>query len=166
MNILAFLKAAVALVFGWGADLLTWLHKPGSVLKVCCAILAVGLTVAAMSSYRQGQRVIVVTRQVDQCLAEKVAAAEDAQLKAAEWAANVAAKDAALTTIAAKLQAEADKLANLQARNAGLRAETEAAKAKADTSASAFQRAYQQRPAECTAALQAVAAACKSLEGY
>nr|WP_228734452.1 hypothetical protein [Xanthomonas euvesicatoria] len=154
------------MVFGWAADALIWLRKPGSVLKVCCAVLAVALTLAAMSSYRQGQRVIVVTRQVEQCQSDRTAAMEAAQLKRAELERNNADKDAALATIAAKLQAEAEKLRLLQERNAGLRDKTEAAKAAADRSAKAFKQEYDQRPAECTAALQALAAACPSLGGY
>jgi septal ring factor EnvC (AmiA/AmiB activator) len=162
----AFVQAAFALVLGWASDFLTWLRKPGSVLKVVCAALAVAFALAAMSSYRQGQRVVVVTKQVDQCLAEKVAAAEAAQLKAAEWAANVADKDAALATIADKLKAEAENLKRLQERNEALRAQTEATKAKADASAKAFKQQYDQRPPECSAALQAMAAACPTLGGY
>ncbi|KEZ95144.1 hypothetical protein A11M_0122875, partial [Xanthomonas vasicola pv. vasculorum NCPPB 895] len=94
------------------------------------------------------------------------AALEAAQLKRAELERNNADKDAALATIAAKLQAEAEKLRLLQERNAGLRDKTEAAKAAADRSAKAFKHEYDQRPAECTAALQALAAACPSLGGY
>ncbi|KAB7767623.1 hypothetical protein [Xanthomonas maliensis] len=166
MNIFAFFKALMSLVFGWGADIATWLRKPGSPLKVCCAVLAVLCTVAALSSYRKGQQVIVVTRQVEQCQSDRTAALEAAQLKRAELERNNADKDAALATIAAKLRAEAEKLRLLQDRNAGLRDKTEAAKAAADRSSKAFKQEYDQRPAECNAALQALAAACPSLGGY
>ncbi|CAD0339473.1 hypothetical protein [Xanthomonas hortorum] len=166
MNIVAFFKALVAVVFGWAADALTWLRKPGSRLKVVCALLAALLSIASLTSYRKGQQVIVVTRQVAQCQSDRTAALEAAQLKRAELERNNADKDAALATIAAKLQAEAEKLRLLQERNTGLRDKTEAAKAAADRSAKAFKHEYDQRPAECTAALQALAAACPSLGGY
>jgi Tfp pilus assembly protein FimV len=162
----AFLQAAFALILSWATDLLTWLRKPGSVLKSCCAVLAVICFFAALSSYRQGQRVIVVTQQFTQCEADRKAEADAAVLKRAELESNVADKDAALTAIAERLQAEADNLAKLQARNLALRAETEAATAEAARSAQAFKQQYDQRPVECTAALKAMAQACPTLGGY
>lgn len=162
----AFLQAAFELVLGWVTAFLEWLHRPGSVLKSCCAVLACLCALAAMSSYRQGQQVIVVTRQVAQCQADRKAADDVALLQRAELESNVADKDAALRAIADRLQAEADKLAKLQANNQALRAETEAAKAAADRSAKAFQQQYDQRPVECAAALTAMAQACPTLGGY
>ncbi|MDY4296828.1 MULTISPECIES: hypothetical protein [unclassified Xanthomonas] len=170
MNMIAaavkLLSELLTTLLSWISDAIAWLRKPGSILKVVCAVLAVGFALAALSSYRQGQRVIVVTRQVKQCIADQVAAAEAAQLRAAELAGNVADKDAALATIAAKLQAEADKLEQLRARNEALLAEADAARAQADASANAFKQQYDRRPAECTAALKAMAAACPTLGGY
>lgn len=162
----AFVQAAVDLVLGWVTGLLVWLRKPGSVLKSCCAVLAVVCAIAALSSYRQAQRVIVVTRQYAQCEADKKAVLDAALLKRAELESNVADKDAALREIARRLQAEADNLAKLQARNLALRAETEAATAAAARSAQAFQQQYDQRPVECSAALRAMAQACPTLGGY
>ena len=112
---------------------------------------------AFLESYRQAQRVIVVTRQYAQCEADRKAVLDAALLKRAELESNVADKDAALREIARRLQAEADNLAKLQARNLALRAETEAATAAAARSAQAFQQQYDQRPVECSAALRAMA---------
>lgn len=162
----AFLQAAFALVLGWATGFLQWLRRPGSILKSCCAVLAVICFFAALSSYRQGQQVIVVTRQYAQCEADRKAAADAALLQRAELESNVADKDAALRDVATRLQAEADKMAKLQASNAALRAETQLAKAKADSSAKAFQQIYDQRPVECSAALKAMAQACPTLGGY
>lgn len=165
-SVWAFLQAAVALVLGWVTGFLNWLRRPGSILKSCCAVLALVCFFAALSSYRQGQQVIVVTRQYAQCEADRKAAADAALLQRAELESNVADKDAALHDVATRLRAEADKLAKLQATNAALRAETEAAKQKADSSAKAFQREYDERPVECSAALKAMAQACPTLGGY
>lgn len=162
----ALVQAAGSLILGWVTGFLTWLHKPGSILKSCCAVLAVFCFFAALSSYRQGQRVIVVTQQITQCEADRKADADAAVLERAELEANVADKDAALKAIAQRLQAEADNLAKLQARNLALRAETEAATAEAARSAQAFRQQYDQRPVECTAALKAMAQACPTLGGY
>lgn len=165
-GVLAFLNSFLGLAFGWLAGVLTWLRKPGSLLKMVCAALAVALAIACLSSYRQAQQVVVITRQVQQCEADAKDALDKARLEAATLRQNNQAKDESLSTIAAKLQAEAEKLKDLKARNDQLRLETEASKAKAETGARAFQQQYDERPAECRAAFQAVAAACPALEGY
>lgn len=165
-DLLKFFNAAIGFVAACATGILTWLRSPGSVLKLCCAGLALGLAVACLASWRQSQRVVVITKQVAQCEADRKAAADAAELKRAELQSNVADLQAALANVAEKLGVEAEKLRALQERNVALRARTEAAKAAADKSARAFQQEYDARPPECNAALQAMAAACPALGGY
>ncbi|RZZ81945.1 hypothetical protein EAT51_07935 [Pseudoxanthomonas winnipegensis] len=165
-GVLAFLNAAVGLVFGWAADLLGWLRRPGNWLKACCAVLAVLLAVACLASYRQGQQIVVVTRQVTQCRADAKAAADKATMDAATLQQNYDALRSAMGTIKDNLDAEAEKMRALQARNAQLAAQTASEKAKADAGAKSYRQQYDQRPPECIAALDAMAAACPALRGY
>ena len=165
-GVLAFLNAAVGLVFGWAADLLGWLRRPGNWLKACCAVLAVLLAVACLASYRQGQQIVVVTQQVAECQDAAKIAAEKATLNAAILQQNYEAARSSLSTIKDTLDAEAEKMRALQARNVQLAAQTASEKAKADAGAKSYRQQYDQRPPECVAALDAMAAACPALRGY
>ena len=140
-------------------DGLEWLRKPGHKIKALCAVLALWAGIASLTAYRANQKVIVF---VQRCEAEK--GALQVQIDAKNL--TITQKEQALADIQSTLDAEAAKLRDLQARNAGLKAQTEAAQERAAKSEAAFQREFDRKPATCTAALNALQAACPTLEGY
>lgn len=62
--LIRFFKALRDLVIGWGAEALVWLRKPGSVMKVCCGVLAFGCMVAGLSAYEKEQQIKDLSAQV------------------------------------------------------------------------------------------------------
>lgn len=136
-----------------------WLRKPGSKLKLFCAVLAFFLAVAALRAYSAEQQIVTITQA---CEVEK------GKLNAtiANDKLTLAQRDAALADIAKNLKAEADKLRALKAQNAALAAELEAKRAQAALSEAAYLREFHNRPATCTAALNAMEAACSTLRDY
>ena len=57
MSAIRLLKALWDLVLGWLTDVAKWLRKPGSVVKVCCAVLAFGCMVSGLTAYEKEQRI-------------------------------------------------------------------------------------------------------------
>lgn len=156
---LKLLRSIGGLLLGALRGSIEWLRKPGHWIKALCAVLAMWAGIASITAYQARQHVIVV---VQRCEADK--GALQLQITAREM--TIAQKDQALTAIQETLEAEAAKLRDLQARNAGLKAETAAAQAAAEKSAAAYQREFDNKPATCTAALNAMEAACPSLQDY
>ena len=94
MSAIRLLKALWDLVLGWLTDAAKWLRKPGSVVKVCCAVLAFGCMVSGLTAYEKEQRIRELSAQVIKVKADWKADASRLQ-------ADVDARDARLAEVAA-----------------------------------------------------------------
>ncbi|MEN5041101.1 hypothetical protein ABE424_12990 [Stenotrophomonas sp. TWI1149] len=149
----------------WGliVDALTeavvWLRKPGSKIKVVCAVLAFGFMVAGLSAYEKEQRIQDLSAQV-------VKVRADWKADTARLQSDVEERDTRLAEVAVTLRAEAQKLEAMKAESAaalnGLAVKIEAAEKDATT----WRERYQQRPDSCKAALELLDSACPALKGY
>lgn len=159
IGLLNVIKAGWALLTGWVAGLLLWLRRPGSPLKIGCAVLAFGCLVSGLSAFEREQRIKELSAQVVQIQ-------KDWDADAARLHGDVAERDRRLADIAATLRAEAAKLEALKAESAkALKAL--ASKIEASESDAATWRArYEQRPDTCKAALELLDSACPALKGY
>lgn len=160
MSVLLRLATALwGLIVGAIADAVEWLRKPGSKIKVVCAVLAFGFMVAGLSAYEKEQRIQDLSAQV-------VKVRADWKADTARLQSDVAERDARLAEVAGTLRAEARKLEALKAESAaalnGLAGKIEAAEKNAYT----WRERYQERPDSCQAALELLDSACPGLMGY
>lgn len=160
MSVLIRLATALwGLIVGALADAVEWLRKPGSKIKVVCAVLAFGFMVAGLSAYEKEQRIQDLSAQV-------VKVRADWKADTARLQSDVEERDARLAEVAETLRAEAQKLEALKAESAaalnGLAGKIEAAEKDATT----WRERYRQRPDSCKAALELLDSACPALKGY
>lgn len=159
MSAIRLLKALWDLVLGWLTDVAKWLRKPGSVVKVFCAVLAFGCMVSGLTAYEKEQRIRELSAQVIKVQADWKADASRLQ-------ADVDARDARLAEVAATLRAEAAKLEGLKAESAraleGLASKIEVT----EKDAASWRDRYQARPDTCQATLELLDSACPGLMGY
>ena len=159
MSVIRLLKALWDLVLGWLTDVARWLRKPGSVVKVCCAVLAFGCMVSGLTAYEKEQRIRELSAQVVKIRADWKADADRLQ-------ADVDARDARLAEVAATLRREAAKLEALKAESAraleGMASKIEAT----EKDAASWRDRYQARPDTCQATLELLDSACPGLVGY
>lgn len=159
MSVIRLLKALWDLVLGWLTDVARWLRKPGSVVKVCCAVLAFGCMVSGLTAYEKEQRIRELSAQVVKIRADWKADADRLQ-------ADVDARDARLAEMAATLRREAAKLEAMKAESAraleGLASKIEAT----EKDAASWRDRYQARPDTCQATLELLDSACPGLVGY
>lgn len=160
MSVLLRLATALwGLIVGAIADAVEWLRKPGSKIKVVCAVLAFGFMVAGLSAYEKEQRIQDLSAQV-------VKVRADWKADTARLQSDVEERDARLADVAETLRAEAQKLEALKAESAaalnGLAGKIEAAEKDATT----WRERYQQRPDSCKAALELLDSACPAPKGY
>lgn len=159
MSVIRLLKALWDLVLGWLTDVAKWLRRPGSVVKVCCAVLAFGCMVSGLTAYEKEQRIRELSAQVIKIQA-------DWQTDAARLQGDVDARDARLAEVAATLRAEAAKLEVLKAESAraleGLANKIEVT----ERDAASWRDRYQARPDTCQATLELLDSACPGLMGY
>ena len=157
--LIRFFKALWDLVIGWAAEVLVWLRKPGSVMKVCCGVLAFGCMVAGLSAYEKEQQIKDLSAQVVKVRADWKADADRLQ-------ADVDTRDQRLDEVAAALRTEAEKLEALRAESAeALRALAGKVEAS-EKDAATWRGRYEQRPDTCKAALELLDSACPALKGY
>ena len=159
MSVIRLLKALWDLVLGWLTDVAKWLRRPGSVVKVFCAVLAFGCMVSGLTAYEKEQRIRELSAQVIKIQA-------DWQADAARLQGDVDVRDARLAEVAATLRAEAAKLEVLKAESAraleGLANKIEVT----ERDAASWRDRYQARPDTCQATLELLDSACPGLIGY
>lgn len=159
MSAIRLMKALWDLVLGWLTDMAKWLRKPGSLVKVFCAVLAFGCMVSGLTAYEKEQRIRELSAQVIKIQADWKADANRLQ-------ADVDARDARLAEVAATLRREAAKLEALKAESAraleGLASKIEAT----EKDAASWRARYQARPDTCQATLELLDSACPGLMGY
>lgn len=157
--LIQFLLAVWNLVIGAAADVLQWLRRPGSKIKLVCAVLAFGCMVSGLTAYEKEQRIRDLNAQVIKVRA-------DWKADAARLQADVDTRDQRLSEVATALRAEAEKLEALKAESA---AALEALAGKIEASekeASTWRGRYEERPDTCKAALELLDSACPALKGY
>jgi len=146
-------------IIGAFADALEWVRKPGSKLKVVCAVLAFGCMVSGLTAYEKEQRIEDLSAQVIKVKA-------DWKADALRLQADVDDRDQRLAEIAAALREEADKLKAMQAESAAaLKALAQKIQAS-EKDAASWKARYEQRPDTCRAALELLDSACPTLRGY
>lgn len=157
--LIRFLLAVWNLLIGAAADGLQWLRRPGSKIKLVCAVLAFGCMVSGLTAYEKEQRIRDLSAQVIKVQA-------DWKADAARLQADVDTRDQRLAEVASALRAEAEKLEALRAESA---AALEALAGKIEASekeASTWRGRYEERPDTCKAALELLDSACPALKGY
>jgi len=157
--LIRFLLAVWNLLIGAAADGLQWLRRPGSKIKLVCAVLAFGCMVSGLTAYEKEQRIRDLSAQVIKVRA-------DWKADAARLQADVDTRDRRLAEVASALRAEAEKLEALRAESA---AALEALAGKIEASekeASTWRGRYEERPDTCKAALELLDSACPALKGY
>lgn len=158
-ELLRLIRALWRAIIGAGADALEWVRKPGSKLKVVCAVLAFGCMVSGLTAYEREQRIEDLSAQVIKVKA-------DWKADALRLQADVDDRDQRLAEIAATLRAEADKLKAMQAESAAA-LESLAQKIRAsEKDAASWKARFEQRPDTCRAALELLDSACPTLKGY
>lgn len=160
MNVMIrFFLSLWSLVVGGAADALQWLSKPGSKVKLVCAVLAFGCMVSGLTAWEKEQKIRDLSAQVIKVRADWKA--DTARLQA-----DVDTRDQRLAEVAIALRAEAEKLEALKAENAAalvaLAGKIEASEREATT----WRGRYEQRPDTCKAALELLDSACPALKGY
>ena len=160
MSVLLRLATALwGLIVGAIADAVEWLRKPGSKIKVVCAVLAFGFMVAGLSAYEKEQRIQDLSAQV-------VKVRADWKADTARLQSDVEERDARLADVAETLRAEAQKLEALKAESAAALFSAAGKIEAAEKDATTWRERYQQRPDSCKAALELLDSACPALKGY
>ena len=156
MRILSAVWSAIVAVVVFAVDAIrtffVWLRKPGSKLKALCAILATVSAWAGIAAFQAEQQIVLITKQ---CETDKGGLRD-----------TIKNKDEALAEITARLTIEAFKMRMLQAANKPLLAENNKKAEAAKVSATAFKNEFNKKPPSCTAALEAMEAACPTLREY
>lgn len=139
----------------WVAAALDKLRQPGGVLRATCAVLAVLCVVGAVNLYEQRTEIHQLQLVGLKCEAEMAGA----RGQVAGW-------DAAVAQIREGLLAEAmERERQLERSRAGLAA-AEAARVAAEQRALDFQKRYEDRGLQCSAALELLDTQCAELGGY
>lgn len=157
--LLMFLRAVWELVIGAATDAFQWLRKPGSKIKLVCAVLAFGCLVSGLSAYEKEQRIRDLSAQVVKVKADWKADADRLQ-------ADVDTRDQRLAEVAAALRAEAVKLEALKAESAAALQALAGRIEASEKDAATWRGRYEQRPDTCKAALELLDSACPALKGY
>ncbi|MBD7952700.1 hypothetical protein H9654_00650 [Stenotrophomonas sp. Sa5BUN4] len=158
-SVLQLLSALWGLIVGWLTGTVRWLRKPGSLVKVFCAVLAFGCLVSGLTAYEREQRIQELSAQVVKVKADWRADADRLQ-------ADVDARDARLAEVASTLRAEAEKLERLRAESAQALNELAGKIEASEKDASTWRERYEERPDTCQAALELLDSACPALKGY
>lgn len=158
-GIVRFIKALWDLLVGWATEVVQWVAKPGSLVKVFCAVLAFGCLVSGLTAYEKEQRIRQLAAQV-----VTIQSAWDAD--AARLQADVDERDSRLAEIATTLRAEAEKLQTLKAESAKALQDLAGRIEATEQEAATWKGRYESRPDTCKAALELLDSACPSLKGY
>lgn len=158
-EMLRLLGALCRLFVGAVTDALVWLRKPGSKLKVVCAVLSFGCLVSGLTAWEREQEVRDLSAQVIKVRADWTA-------DAARLQADLHTRDQRLAEVATALRAEAEKLKALKAESAAALKSLAGKIEASEKEASTWRGRYEQRPDTCKAALELLDSACPALKGY
>lgn len=149
--ILAFYRFIVAAV----VQFFDWLRKPGSKLKMLCGVLALACSVGAIDAFDQRNTVEQLRGQNLACKAD----VEGLRQELNTWSSRIDEVREEMEAADAEYQRQ---VAAARAIGLELAAEAEQARREAEV----FQKRYESRPQECSAALELLDTTCKTLEGY
>ncbi|WP_414539551.1 hypothetical protein [Stenotrophomonas forensis] len=154
-----FFRALWTLIVGAAADALQWLSKPGSKVKLVCAVLAFGCMVSGLTAWEKEQKIRDLSAQVIKVRA-------DWQADTVRLQADVDSRDQRLAEVAAALRTEAQKLEALKAESAAALQDLAGKIEVSEKQVSIWRGRYEQRPDTCKAALELLDSACPALKGY
>lgn len=158
-NVAAIFRAVLGVLADLAASFRSWLRKPGSKMRLLCGTLAMGFLVAGLQSWQRGT-VIVQQR------SDYVALKERTDWEIATRDQHVQDRDRIIEGFITLAEQQKRLIRELERQAADALAEAAAEKAAAERAAQDFEAAFQNRPAGCESALQAMAAACPTLSGY
>lgn len=141
------------------SSLRQWLGKPGNKVRGLCAVFGLLFLMAGLQSWQRGT--VIVQQRADYVALQKSAAAEKRTL-----AQQIADREATIRTFTDLAERQKRLLEQAAQENALALAAAKAAQARAAESEQKYQDAFQQRPPECKAALEVMAAACPTLKDY
>ena len=136
-----------------------WLRKPGNTVRGLCAVFAFGFLAAGMQSWQRGT--VIVQQQADYVALRVKTDGEKAELQE-----RIAAREATIAKFTELARQQKLLLEQAARDNAEAVAAARAAQDLAAQSERKYQDAFMQRPPECKAALEVMAAACPTLKGY
>ena len=157
---------AVRFVAGSISRFLKWQRVPGNGTKSIAAVLAFMSLTFGIQSMQRGH--VIIEQQgrytsLEKSKAQELADAERARLGLVE---EVSLRDQRIEEFRDLARQQMALLDQQKAENKDLAAEAAIARAAAAKSAAAYQREFQGKPPECAAALQVMAKACPTLQGY
>lgn len=160
---LAALKAIWDFIWSGIKRFFRWLRKPGSGIKLVCAVLAVALSIASLQSYQRGAELVVVTTR---CATDKAGAAAAAKAREETLLSRLATYQQQERDFAKAVEAAAQRLADARAQSAAAVDQVRERQQAAERSNAAYQREAARKPDTCAAALTALEAACPTLRDY
>lgn len=140
-------------------SLRSWLRKPGNKLRGLCAVFGFLFLAAGLQSWQRGTVII-------QQRADYVALQERTDQEKRTLAQQIADREATIKRFTDLAERQKDLLAQAARENEAALASAKLAAARAAESEQKYQEAFQQRPTECKAALEVMAAACPTLKDY
>lgn len=140
-------------------SLRAWLRKPGNKVRGLCAVFGFLFLAAGLQSWQRGT--VIIQQRADYVALQQQSARDKATL-----AEQVAAREATIKRFVALAEQQKVLLAQAAKENELAVAAARAAAARAAQSEKKYQDAFLQRPPECKAALEVMAAACPTLQGY
>lgn len=136
-----------------------WLQVPGNKIRGLCAVFAVCFLAAGLQSWQRGT-VIIQQRQ------DYTNAQAEWGLKFRALQADIEARDATIKRFTDLAKQQMELLDQAGRENQQALESAEAARRRAAESEAKYQEAFNQKPPECAAALQVMAKACPTLQGY
>lgn len=158
-GVIRVVRAALDFVGDLAQSLRDWLRRPGNKMRGICAFFAFGFLAAGLQSWQRGT--VIVQQQADY-----VALREKTDSEKAELQGRVAAREATIAKFTELARQQKLLLEQAARDNAEAVAAARAAQELAAQSERKYQDAFLQRPPECKAALEVMAAACPTLKGY
>ena len=150
----------------WSVTAREWLRTPGNRMRLTCAALALLFLAAGLQSWQRGT--VIVQQRADYVRLQEVTDWEKARLasEAEVLLGHVAERDVVIARFIELADQQMALLRVAEAQAAAALAEAAAAKLAAEDAERRFQDAFEGRSPECEAALQVMAAACPTLQGY
>lgn len=152
-------RAATGFLGDVAESLRRWLRTPGNKMRGLCAVFGFLFLAAGLQSWQRGT--VIIQQRADYVALQERTAQEKRTL-----AQQVADREATIRRFTDLAERQKELLAQAALENEAALAAAKLAAARAAESEQKFQDAFQQRPTECKAALEVMAAACPTLKDY
>jgi len=136
-----------------------WLRKPGNKVRGLCAVFGFLFLAAGLQSWQRGT--VIIQQRADYTALQEKTTQEKRTL-----AEQIADREATIRRFTDLAERQKQLLAQAAQENEVALAAAKAAAVRAAESEQKYQDAFQQRPTECKAALEVMAAACPTLKDY